>query len=71
MPVESPAKVDPECVDMRVVAAMLGLGYTSFRNMRARGEGPRPTFTVGRSPRWSIASVRSWIVERDARKGKA
>lgn len=71
MPVESPQKIDPECVDMRVVAAMLGIGYTSFRSMRAKGEGPRPTFVLGRSPRWSIASVKAWIVERDARKGKA
>ncbi len=52
-------------LDMRAAAAYVSLEYATVRRYRStRGDWPLPDGWHGRMPRWSIATLQSWVAER-------
>jgi len=55
--------VEPEVVDTRRAARILGLSPATLATLRSRGGGP-PYCKLGRAVRYRVADLRAW---RDAR----
>lgn len=53
-----------ELVDMRGLAAMLGIGYETVRKYRRVGRLPAPDYTMGRSPVWKRSTIERWRQNR-------
>lgn len=55
----------PELLDRRAMAALLGIGASTFDRLRASGKiGPQP-IRLGASPRWHRPEVLAWLARRD------
>lgn len=54
-----PALPEPECVDTKTAAQILGKPYRTLEGWRLRGEGP-PNFKLGSSVLYPLVTLRSW-----------
>jgi predicted DNA-binding transcriptional regulator AlpA len=57
-----PEAVEAEGIDMAGVAALIGIGLTSAKDLNRRGLLPRPVLEVGKLIRWSRTEVRAWML---------
>jgi excisionase family DNA binding protein len=46
------------------VAGRLGVTRNAIYDWMGKGEFPRPSFYLGRLPRWRVAQFNEWVVER-------
>ena len=51
----------PLAVSAQRLSAMLGLSERTIRSMDVAGKLPRPLRLNGRSVRWSVREIQSWI----------
>lgn len=56
-----------EVLTMSAAASWLGMSYNHLRKLVQKAEGPKPTFYVGRKPRWTVAALRAWLASCDQR----
>jgi excisionase family DNA binding protein len=50
------------------VAGRLGVTRNAIYDWMGKGEFPRPSFYLGRLPRWRVAQFNEWVVERARRE---
>lgn len=55
----------PVILDMRALAVVLKMSYSTIRSIRAQGGGPPPTYMAGTRPRWTIAAVNAWLARQE------
>lgn len=60
-PTTTPTTIEPLMVDVRGVAALLGVSARHVQGLDYSGRlGPMPV-KLGRSARWSVQEIRDWI----------
>lgn len=55
----------PHILDMRELASVLKMSYSTIRSIRAQGGGPPPTYMAGTRPRWTIEAVNAWLAKQE------
>ncbi|MGO9108051.1 MAG: helix-turn-helix transcriptional regulator [Thermoguttaceae bacterium] len=72
-PAVTSAEVNPVpttgCYSKRQLAGYLGLSVRTLDRLAARGDLPEADLVVGRSSRWSPATVEKWLRSRPRLKG--
>lgn len=53
-----------EYLDMRDIAALRGVSYTTVAVERSRQELPPAEITIARSPAWRRATILDWLAKR-------
>jgi len=66
LPPVPPALADVALIDGPTCAAAGGISVSSWHALVAAGEAPAPAFRRPRCTRWTLASVRAWLIERAA-----
>jgi hypothetical protein len=51
-------------------ARVLRLSLRAFDQLRSAGRLPRPDLVLGRSPRWRVETVRDWLAQQAAGRGR-
>jgi predicted DNA-binding transcriptional regulator AlpA len=62
-------KTEPEFEPMlaaKEIAHILGISRRTFDRMRAAGKAPPADFREGKIARWSPATIRTWLKDRQA-----
>jgi predicted DNA-binding transcriptional regulator AlpA len=59
------ANEDGKWVGLVEIAALLGLGRSTIRTMKTRGQLPEPTFTIASGPVWRKTTIDRWIKQRN------
>ena len=56
-------------IDMRAIAACVGVTYRCVQAWREQGLLPPPDFAMGRVVRWRRSAISAWIESRSAAGG--